>query len=442
MSTEAKVGGFVLAGLAFLGLAVFLLGDFTFERRYPIYVTFGDTGGLSEKAPVKLSGVEIGKVKAIRLEGRKAKAELSVRSGVDIYRDSAFSIGSTGIIGSKFLQIDEGDPASGVLAPGSTVQGIDPVSIEKALTKALASLQDLLGGFNGEKGKQGLLARNLNDTVSNVRNLTANLDEMFADTKPHLTKALARMDSITEKLDTLMARADEMMAAINSSKGPVGAMLHDEQMKADVKQTVSSLKETAGQVKDILGRVNQFRVFWNYDWRYENAISRSRGDVGVKIMPREDRYYYLGGANLGNDSDATPSRDYQRKNKIDGLLGFVYGPMDLGVGVIRSGGGARLTYTPFKDDPLWGRFSVMGQAYDFGRDRTFNSHHFTHPEYDVGVMARITRLIGVGARVEDLQEIARYQSWINVSFEDKDIAYLFGLTTFGLAGSKGRTKSK
>ena len=56
-------------------------------------------------------------------------------------------------------------------------------------------------------------------------------------------------------------------------------------------------------------------------------------------------------------------------------------------------------------------------------------------------MGRINSYVGVGARVEELATTKRYQSWINVQWEDKDLAYLFGLASFGAAGTKGRSKS-
>ena len=55
--------------------------------------------------------------------------------------------------------------------------------------------------------------------------------------------------------------------------------------------------------------------------------------------------------------------------------------MDVAVGVIRSGGRRARDLTPFYKDPFWGRFSSPAQAYDFGRNRTVNGFHYTHPEY-------------------------------------------------------------
>lgn len=439
MSLEAKVGAFVVAGLIFLGTAIFLLGDYTLEKRYQVYVLFRDVANLTKDSPVKLSGVEVGQIKDIVLVDSRAKVIASLRKGVDIYKDAEFAVGSTGIIGSKYLQIDQGHPESGVIAPESTVMGTDPISIEKALTKALASLQDILSELNRE-GPRGSLTGNLKETVANVRDLTANLNDLIEATKPSLTAAIDRTDRITEKLDSLLAKSNQMMAGLSTEKGTVGALIHDEKMKKDVQETVASVREAASTAKDVFGRITQFRVYWNFDWRYEHAIRTSRADIGLKISPRDGRYYYVGGSNLANVSDENRGTDFAQKNRIDALLGWEKGPVDFSVGVLRSGGGARVKLTPFYKHPIGERFSLTAQGYDFGRNRIVDGRKMDHPVYDFGVMARINRFLGLGARIEDVQEVKRYQTWAKVMFEDQDIAYLFGVVSFGAAGSKGRSK--
>ncbi len=444
MNLETKVGAFVIAGLVLMGTAIFLLGDYTLEKRYPLYVRFHDVANLTKNAPVKLSGVEVGQVRDIVLDQDHAKVICSIRKGVDIYRDAVFTIGATGIIGSKYLQIDQGHSKTGILGSGETIDGEDPQDIQKSLNKALASLQKTLDELNTDTGR-GTLAANLKDTVANVREMTANLNDLIETTKPNLEKAMSRADDISAKLDDLLAKSNQMMTGLSTDKGAVGALLHDPQVKEDVKQTIADVKQAAETAKDTLGRLNQFRVYWNYDWRYENLIHTSRADIGLKISPREGRYYYVGGANLGNISDLPKGGhppDYAQKNRVDGLLGWYSPWYDVAVGVIRSGGGARVTLTPFYQDPIGKRFSLTAQAYDFGRNRVIESKVFDKPAYDVGLLARINKFFGVGARVEDLAETKRFQSWLNVSFEDQDIAYLFGLASFGAAGTKGRSKSK
>ena len=441
MSLETKVGAFVLGGLTLLATAIFLLGDVSFEKRYTLYAQFSDVANLSKDAPVKLSGVEVGQVRLIELVDGGARVVMSIRKGVDIYNDAVFQVGSTGIIGSKYLQVDQGMRVKGVIPANSTVRGEDPVSIEKSLTKALGKLEKLLDGFTKE-GPRGTLADNLTETVANVREMTANLNDLIETTKPKLEKALGRTDDITQKLDDLLAKSNTMMASLATDKGAVGALLHDERVKADVKETIASVKEAASTAKDVFGRITQFKVYWNYDWRYEHAVRTSRVDIGLKISPREGRYYYVGGSNLANLNDLPRGStvDYAQPNRIDALLGWEKGWYDVGVGVIRSGGGARLIVTPFHKDPLLSRLSVVAQAHDFGRNRTVAGRIFNKPAYDLGAQVKVQKYVSLGGRVEDMAEVPRYQTWLKVAFEDTDIAYLFGMVSFGAAGSKGRSK--
>jgi len=441
VSLEAKVGAFVLGGLILLGTAIFLLGDFSMEPRYTINVTFHDVGNLTKDAPVKLSGVEVGKVKRLVLENGLAKAVCEIRKGVDISKGAHFTVASTGIIGSKFLAVEQGDLSKGVIEPGATVAGEDPIMLEKAMTNALASLQSTLDELNA-KGPRGSLADNLRETVANVRELTANLNDLVETTKPQFQKSLERTDQITAKLDDLLAKSNQMMTGLSTDQGTIGTLLHDPKVKEDVKQTIASVKDAASTAKDVFGRITQFRVWWNLDWRYDTLIQTSHADLGVKIAPRPGHYYYIGGSNLANVNDATRRGvDYDKPNTVDGLIGFEKGPFDLAVGAIRSAGGARLTVTPFYSSEFGKRFSVVAQGYDFGRNRQFKGYDFTHPQYDFGLLARLTRLLGVGARVEDVAGVPRFMGWANVMFEDQDVAYLFGLATFGAATTKGRSKS-
>jgi len=442
LSVEAKVGAFVLAGLVCIAAAIFLLGDYTFERRYTVYATFNDVANLTKESPVKLAGVEIGKVKELVLEGHQAKVVAAIRTGVDIYNDAQFTIGSTGIIGSKYLAIEQGHLNAGVMPPGAVVRGVDPVSMEKSITQTLDKLQGLLDDMTKE-GPRGSLTQNLRDTVANVRDLTANLNDLITTTKPKLEKAMDRSEDITKKLDDLLAKSNTMMASLATDKGAVGALLHDEKVKEDVKQTIADVKEAAGTAKDVFGRINQFRVFWNYDWRYDSVAATSHSDVGIFIYPRPNRYYYAGGSNLANISDQPRSGhqpDYTQPNRIDGLLGWKFGAFDVAAGVIRSAGGARVTYTPFYKDPFWSRFSAVAQGYDFSRNRNIEGVQFDKPEFDVGITAKVHKYVTLGARVEDVAQVPRVMTWANVMWEDKDIAYLFGLATFGAAGTKGRSK--
>ena len=48
-----------------------------------------------------------------------------------------------------------------------------------------------------------------------------------------------------------LGKSNVMMASLTTDKGAVGALLHDEKMKEDVKETVASVKEAASTAKEV-----------------------------------------------------------------------------------------------------------------------------------------------------------------------------------------------
>src|SRR4051812_25360838 len=65
---ELKVGALVLLAIAAGLLLLFLMGELTLNSGASLSVDFGHTGNVVKGAPVKLGGVQVGKVEQISLE--------------------------------------------------------------------------------------------------------------------------------------------------------------------------------------------------------------------------------------------------------------------------------------------------------------------------------------------------------------------------------------
>jgi hypothetical protein len=288
------------------------------------------------------------------------------------------------------------------------------------------------------------MMQNLTTSVRNMRELTGNMNDLLAEVKPHLERSLERSDAIAEKLDRLLGQTHDLIAKLNSSTGTVGALISDARMKDDVQETVTNLKEASASVADTLGRMNQFRVYWDATARHEPESETTKGDVGLQIVPREGRYYYLGGANLGSGKNATASTtlDYETKNAITALLGWTWPWGDFHAGAIRSSFGVGGRLTPFFNDALFRRLSLFAEAYEFGRNRTILGRRFDSPAVEAGAEVRVQKHVRLRAAVAEVLELKRFQASANIRFEDKDIAYLFGLVTFASAGTRGRSSSR
>ena len=430
MNGEMKVGLFVLVGAVLFGAAVFMLGDYSFQKYYSVSVEFVDVAGLPDKATAKLSGVDVGKIKQIYLRDEKVIVELDIREGVKIYRDAKFLVGSTSMIGSKFLQINQGNPATGRLNDGDTVTGEESVALDRALAKAVTSLEGLVRDIRGE----GKLARDINEILSNLREVTGNVNALVNDAQPHAKNIMQRMDEITVKLDSMLTKTDAIIDKVDHGDGVAGALISDQKMKNEVSEAVTNLKDASASVKTALGRVNGFRTYLKWDYKYEPLARDSKNNFGLKIYPREGRYYYLGAANMLNTKNAPKSRDdadYEVLNTVDAQLGWDVNAFDLYAGVLRGSGGFGARWKPFYHNSKWDRLTVLVEASEFGRNRAIRGRHFNDARYDAGVDVAINKYVSAGLRLNDLAETKRINYTTRLLFEDKDISYLFGFASLG-----------
>lgn len=120
---QLAVGTFVLLGLMCLGYLSIKLGklEVVGGQAYEIQAEFDSASGLKPGAAVEIAGVEVGRVKTIRLRGDRASVALAIWKGERLARDTIASIKTRGIIGEKFVALSPG-AAGEVLKPGGTIR--------------------------------------------------------------------------------------------------------------------------------------------------------------------------------------------------------------------------------------------------------------------------------------------------------------------------------
>lgn len=123
-SREVAIGAAALMALAVLLALSYggqaLLVDREFSG-YRLHATFNRVDGLSEGAPVYVSGVEVGKVQQMSLaENSRARVTLWIRPGYELPVDTAAAIHTEGVFGSKFMILDPGG-ADDMLQNGDTI---------------------------------------------------------------------------------------------------------------------------------------------------------------------------------------------------------------------------------------------------------------------------------------------------------------------------------
>lgn len=135
------VGLFVVAGicaLVFLALKVGNIGAFDAADTYTVSARFADIGGLKTRAPVKSSGVVVGRVSEIRFNTKTYEAEvmLNINNAYRFPLDTSASIMTSGLLGEQYISLEAGAEEK-MLAAGGVFK----------ITQGAVVLENLIGQF-------------------------------------------------------------------------------------------------------------------------------------------------------------------------------------------------------------------------------------------------------------------------------------------------------
>lgn len=139
---DFTVGLFVLAGLAAIAYLSVQVGGLEGPRGFHLYATFDEIGGLTTRAAVVISGVDVGQVSSIGLDkDLRARVELDLDPSLKLPVDTSAAIMTEGVLGNKFVELEPGAEEE-LLKPGDEI----------AFTESAVLLERLIGKFVNDAG--------------------------------------------------------------------------------------------------------------------------------------------------------------------------------------------------------------------------------------------------------------------------------------------------
>lgn len=148
--TDFWVGLFVLLGivaLAFLALRAGNLSSFSFSPTYQVQANFDNLGGLKVRAPVKSSGVVVGRISDIQFDNQvyQAVVTLDLEENYKFPADSSASILTSGLLGEQYIGLTPGGDDK-MIAQGDRIQYTQSaVVLEELISKFLYNSADKEG---------------------------------------------------------------------------------------------------------------------------------------------------------------------------------------------------------------------------------------------------------------------------------------------------------
>jgi phospholipid/cholesterol/gamma-HCH transport system substrate-binding protein len=336
--TETYVGLFVLAGFLIFIWGTMQITNIGDDGGYELYAVFDNAAGLDVNGPVRMVGVNIGRVKGIDITERKARVILYIDEGRRIDREAVVSIRSQGILGDKFVGINPGNSGDyyergEVITHTRAGTDLDSLmdSLQTAGTDLSAILSSLRRVIGTEEGEQSLteILQNTRSLTANLDRLTSNLDVMTAENREDIRAAIANIRQVTENLrddlpgltDKLEGAADQVTGVLSENRenvketverirrdaelleetlesvriiakriedgeGTIGKLINED-------ETYTSLNETLGGINKALKKGEQLQVLVDIHGNYLSEVEGVKGYVVLDIKPTPDKFYRL-----------------------------------------------------------------------------------------------------------------------------------------------------
>lgn len=266
--TQVKVGIFMAIGLAAVGLMVVYFGRFgdSVRNYYDLRVEYPNAAGIYKGASVLLAGAKIGMVDTppvILKDLDGVAVGLKIYEDVKIPEKAEFTIGSSGLLGDKFIQIiiPEGAKDSPPFPPDATIVGHGEKGFEDITEQAgvlLADIQKAIGNINAiaEKLNSDVFKKStmedLNATMANLRETSASfadaskkIDDVVENAKGAIKTGEQTMVSAKEAADELKKTITDVRSIVQQTKqgrGALGMLLSDKEVADNLRALVINLR--------------------------------------------------------------------------------------------------------------------------------------------------------------------------------------------------------
>jgi ABC-type transporter Mla subunit MlaD len=266
VTTEAKVGAFVLGCLSILAFTVVhlinaqLSGHTTPYRTYLRYA-----GGIEPGAQVLFGGINVGAITAVRpwtSDPTKIEILLNVKENTPLNEKSVAKLGIVSVMSGAALSITTGSNDARRLPPGSIIPSQEAASLDQITDKmavvadnANALITQVRGELGGISGDARTLLANLNAVAGTanqqkIRALLDNVNGMIETDRP-------KIDHLTDELNALSQHADETVQNVNGTVTD---------LREPIRNDLATLQSTLLQTKQLLAdmqvivRANDYKI--------------------------------------------------------------------------------------------------------------------------------------------------------------------------------------
>jgi len=202
---EYKVGILIaVAAVTLVGFLI-LLGNFAFGGGYTLYVDLDFSGNIQPGAPVRISGIKLGRVNDVEFMGgkldetgtRRVQVRLEVwlrdEARDAVRRDAEFYINTQGVLGEQYLEVVPGnDYQQPPIEPGSVLVGNSPPRMDLLLSRLYTVLESVSEVLRNDKEL-------IRDLLANSASAVAEINQQLVDNRETIAALLENANALTRE---------------------------------------------------------------------------------------------------------------------------------------------------------------------------------------------------------------------------------------------------
>ena len=284
MTTEAKVGVFVIASVLVLGSSTYYVHNTQTGRAQLAYKTrLRYAGGLVSGAAVLFGGIKVGEVTAVgpwSEDPTRIEILFAVKSGTPLNERSTATVGTVTVMTAPALMITTGSTGAGRLSAGDVVPSEEPVSLvelEGRVAKLTESADVLIAG----------LGREIPALTSDARTLLANLNQIAGEqNQKRIEQTLASLNTLlareSPKIAQLTDQISELAKHADSVVGSVEPVLnHVDHAVVNVDNTVDAIRQPL--TKDLTELGNTLQAAQTVLGSVQGVVGSNETDIGETV---------------------------------------------------------------------------------------------------------------------------------------------------------------
>ncbi len=278
-SLETRLGIFAALTLIAAFLILETIGGLNiFTAGHRLTTQFNNIQELKIGDPVKMAGIQIGKVDKVGLADGKVRVTMKLKNAGIVKTDSTATIKFTGLMGQNYVAVDFGTPGAPAAKDDTIIASVEQPDLSQIMAKldnVASGIENVTKSFTGDKIENLLgpftdfLKQNNAPLTASIANLKAistkisqgegTVGKLIFDESLYNSaiQSVTNLQVAAEEIRTTIADAHKVVDQINSGEGTVGRLVKDDALYRETTNSMVNLREILQKINNGQGSVGK-----------------------------------------------------------------------------------------------------------------------------------------------------------------------------------------